>query len=271
MPTKNLIKRAATDPGNSPGDLSNQIERRMIGAIGLVLPLVVYVLAAVDPVVPSMRWQLLESISAYYYTAGVGLFVGLLVALAIFLMSYQGYEGKMHTWDLTFAKIASVAALCVAFFPTGKPEAYPPAPLWWQDWMAAAHAVSAIVLFLCFAAFALLLFPRTAVKGRESPEKKKRNAIYYVCGSVIILAEIAVLLVWLLARRAGSPRPPIAIEEIVALVAFAVSWLAKGNVIFPDRARVGPDTAEAAPSSAAPSAAPDGSGAEQLETTGALS
>src|SRR5262249_17860644 len=82
-----------------PDDLSDYLHRQLIGYIGLPLPFVLYLLAAGRSAPGKERWDLLDSISAYYYTGAVAAFVGLLVALALFLFSYRGYKNDHNRWD----------------------------------------------------------------------------------------------------------------------------------------------------------------------------
>lgn len=112
-----LIKLSAQAPGQSPDDLSNRIERVIIGFVGLALPVLVYIIAAWRPQSAATRWQLLPSISAYYYTGATAIFVGLLATLAVFLFAYQGYDNQWHVLDVIAARIAALASVLVAFFP----------------------------------------------------------------------------------------------------------------------------------------------------------
>ena len=137
-----LIKVAPQSPEQSPDDLSNRIERVIIGFVGLALPVLLYMVAAWRPQSTATRWQLLQSISAYYYTGATAIFVGLLATLAVFLFAYQGYDNQWHTLDVIAARGAALASVLVAFFPTGVPQDYI-IPPWWQPWMEHVHAVGA--------------------------------------------------------------------------------------------------------------------------------
>jgi hypothetical protein len=227
----------------SSDDRSNQKERILIGVIGLVLPLVLYLLAAWRPEFPSSRWTLLPSISAYYYTGAVAAFVGLLVTLAIFLFAYQGYENHWQRLDLIAARVAAVAAIAVAFFPTGKPQGYPITP-WWRQWMEYVHSAGAAVLFCSFAFFALYLFRRT---GPDDPDgqsrtqdKQRRDRIYFACGIAILLAIIWACVIGLMNYYVvgGNSDRPIFWPECTALIFFAFSWLTKGHL---DKVRLVPN------------------------------
>jgi hypothetical protein len=212
---------------NRPDDLSDYTHRQLIGYIGLALPFVLYLLAGLrNP--PPNRWHLLDSISAYYYTGAVAAFVGLLVALALFLFSYRGYRNKHNKWDRIIAGTAGFAALGVAFFPTGAPsDSTPPAWIAHTVWL---HYASATVLFLSFATFCLWLFRLKAPGEQPTPSKRKRNHIYLGCG-IAIIAGIA----WTALN--GAQHRAIFAPESVCVVAFSFSWLTKGRAARSIRSR----------------------------------
>ena len=199
-------------------DLSDHAHRQLIGYIGLVLPLLLVLIAVARDGMD--RWRTLESISAYYYTGAVTAFVGMLVALALFLFTYGGYRNKYHWADRTAAITAAVAALGVAFFPTVAPTGIA-ALSWWTPATGVLHHVCAVVLFAMFAVFALWLFRITPDGDRAPPDKRWRNRVYLVCGITIVAS-----IIW--AGLAGLNGRPIFLPESIALVAFAVSWLVKG-------------------------------------------
>jgi hypothetical protein len=202
-----------------PDDLSDRAHRQLIGYIGLVLPLVlIYMAIARDGVA---QWRKLESISAYYYTGAVTAFVGMLVALALFLFTYRGYANPYHRFDRAAAVIAAIAALGVALFPTRAPDGVA-ALTWWEPWEGRLHHVCAVALFLMFAVFALWLFRLTPDPETAAPDKRTRNHVYLACGVAIL-----VCIAW--AGWAAINGRSIFWPESVALVAFAVSWLVKGR------------------------------------------
>ena len=205
--------------GKRPLGLTHLAHRKLIGWLGIALPLLVVVLSKVWPV-HGAEWEMLDSISAFYDTSGNAVFVGTLFALALFLFTYGGYEGDLA--DRVLGKIAGVSALGVAFFPTDTPSHLAALP-WWLDWMGTAHYTAAIVLFASFIAFALWIFRRTsATQKTMSAEKRWRNRIFAICGLVMVASVL-----WAaIAMRADQP---IFAPEAVALVAFAISWLVKGR------------------------------------------
>ncbi len=201
--------------------LPGHAHRQLIGYIGLVLPILLIMLALARDGVA--RWQSLDSISAYYYTGAVAAFIGMLVALALFLFTYQGYDNKFHWADRTASIIAAIAALGVAFFPTAAPEDVAPLS-WWSPITGIIHYVSAVTLFAMFAVFALWLFRLTASGEPIPPDKRRRNKVYLLCGIVIVLSVVWALIAGLNGRSIFWP-------ESIALVAFSISWLVKGYAL----------------------------------------
>ncbi len=158
------------------------------------------------------------SISSYYHTGMRDLFVGILCAVALFLFSYIGYEKK----DNVAGDLAAIFALGVAFFPVSSGLA------------GTIHLISAVLFFLLLAFFSLFLF----TKGDPNPtrQKRKRNKLYRICGYVILVAILIVLIYSIFPGLyyAISGMKPTFWLETIALWAFGVSWLTKGNVLFRD-------------------------------------
>ncbi len=202
-------------------DLSDNAHRQLIGYIGLVLPFLLILIAVLRDGIE--RWRSLESISAYYYTGAVAAFVGMLVALALFLFTYRGYDNKYNRADRWAAKTAAVAALVIAFFPTKEPVGVS-ALSWWTPTTGVLHHLAAIVLFTMFAIFALWLFRLTADGEQPMADKRRRNNLYLFCGIVIV-----VCIGW--AGFNGLDGRPIFWPEAIALIAFAMSWLVKGYAL----------------------------------------
>lgn len=212
------VSTSVAQAASRPDDLSDNAHRQLIGYIGLVLPMLLILIAVARDGVE--RWRSLESISAYYYTGAVAAFVGMLVALALFLFTYRGYENKHNRADRWAAKAAAGAALVIAFFPTVAPVGVP-ALSWWTPTTGILHHVAAVVLFTMFAVFALWLFRLTADGEQPTADKRRRNNVYLVCG-IAIVGSMA----W--AGFNGLKGRSLFLPESIALVAFAVSWLVKG-------------------------------------------
>lgn len=226
-----LLTIPSSEP-KRPDDASNYRHRRLIGYLGLALPwlLILIVLWRDGPVV----WQGLDSVSAYYYTGANALFVGMLFVLALFLFAYEGYKNRYQKHDRLWARIAALAALLVAFFPTAAPKVEGIAALaWWTHWAGYVHLLGAFLLFSAFAVFCLWLFRATeksaAEPGRDRAaipdpdlDKRLRNHFYALCGLVIVGCVL-----W--AGYSIANEQPIFWQEAIALTFFALSWLVKGR------------------------------------------
>jgi hypothetical protein len=201
---------------------SDHAHRQLIGYIGLVLPIILIIIAVDRDGLET--WRALESISAYYYTGAVAAYVGMLIALALFLVTYRGYKESKYYWADRAASItAAVAALGAAFFPAPAPKGMTNLP-WWTPGMGDLHYVCGVALFAMFAVFALWLF-RITPSGEQAPSDKKwRNGAYLTCGIAIVAN-----LIW--AGVAGLNGGSIFLPESLALVAFSVSWLVKGYAL----------------------------------------
>jgi hypothetical protein len=209
-------------PAERPDDLSGRRHRQVIGYLGLALPILLVLMVQLRPNPETDEW-VGSSISAYYWTGAVSLFVGLLAALSLFLLTYRGYANEYHVYDRGAAIIAGIAAALIALFPTTPPHGITRLP-WWADWINKTHLVAAITLFSMFAVFSLWLFRKTAGSAEPPADKKRRNAIYLLCG-IGILASMA----W--AVVAQNTNRPIFWPESFALIFFAWSWLVKGEAL----------------------------------------
>ena len=217
-------KQSTFFPDKEADDKSGHAHRQLIGSVGLLLPPLLWLIAGWRPMDKELAWQLLDSISAYYYTGAVSIFAGALVAMAVFLFSYMGYKNKYHRRDRIAAIIAGIAAILVAVFPTGAPEGYPVLS-WWIPPIGWIHYASAGILFSSFIFFAFFQFPKSKEQERQnlSLGKKVRNGIYLFC-AVAMLACI----LWV--GGAMFIHAPIFWPEALALEFFAISWLVKGRI-----------------------------------------
>ena len=203
--------------------------RRAIGALGYFLPVALMVFAIAS------GQGLRTSISAYYYSPMREVFVGTLIAQAVFLWSYEGFRphaGEIITDWLT-ARVAAVAAALIALAPTSGPQQPctllqcilgPPVAGW-------LHLLAAGVFFMALAVFCLVLFVRG---DTDSAEKRASNRIYRICGWVILVSIglIGLLFATGLDQRLALLRP-VFVLETVATFAFATSWAVKGDALRP--------------------------------------
>jgi hypothetical protein len=206
----------------------------MVGIIALLLPFVLaggtILLALVAPGHALPHPILQRSISDYSYTAMGGFYVGSLCAIAAFLMCARGYD---LTDEIT-GYLAGIFALGVALCPSENPREAFHSRL--QVEMNLVHTVFAALMFLVLAYFCLFLFRKTAPDRRRTRRKQHRDAVYAVCGSVILVCDAAMVSLTLdRAERLLRPINPLLTCESLALIAFGVAWLTKGNGILRDR------------------------------------
>jgi len=202
--------------------VSYLVLRRAIGIIGMALPLVLAVgkLLAGYPGVQS-------SVSGYYYTVMRDVFVGSLCAIAVFLLSYRGYE---HRDDLA-GDLACAFALGVALCPTTPDVNAAPR----DKVLGGLHVVFAAAFFSTLAYFSLVLFRKTDPSRAPTLQKLRRNVVYTLCGYTILACIALIGVMGLL--PADSPvmeLHPVFWLEATAIVAFGVSWLIKGETMLKD-------------------------------------
>jgi uncharacterized membrane protein len=178
--------------------------------------------------------QLQPSISHYYYTIMGNYFVGSLCAVAMFLFFYKGFE-KI---DSIVANFAAVFALLVAFFPTD------PSTISTCTFISTSrtgsvnyiHYAAAGLLFSSFAYFSLVLFTKTDPTKMMTHQKKMRNNVYKTCGIIILMCILLIAIynfVPGLISKFSAYTPTLVLESL-ALFAFGISWIAKGEMFLKD-------------------------------------
>lgn len=177
-----------------------------------------------------------ESVSDYYYTITGDLLVGLLCAVALFLISYKGYPGERL--DNFLSSSAGILALGVAFFPTNETSADSCAiihlPL--NDLRNNIHNVFSAALFLVLSSISLFMFTKS--KGVViTKQKKMRNRVYRICGVLMLICIVVLALYTNVRDRIPwlKQYKPVFWLESMALLAFGISWLVKGGLFLKDK------------------------------------
>lgn len=196
--------------------------RKAVGIIGIALP---FVLAFGKILLESPGIR--GSISSYYYTSMRDVLVGSLCAIGVFMLSYRGYERK----DDIAGDLAFIFAVGVALFPTTPDVNVTPR----DKIIGILHLAFAASLFLTLAFFSLAQFRKTDPTKTPTRRKLQRNAVYTLCGYTI-LACLALIVVAKLLPDDSPVRnlDPLFWLEALAIVAFGVSWLTKGEAILWD-------------------------------------
>lgn len=208
--------------------------RQCLGYLGLMLPVALLVGAHLfhRPVEPS--------ISGFYYTQMTDIFVGTLAAIGVFLYAYKGYRKRPGEWisDGLIARAAGTAAIVVALVPTtprGSVNCSIIQCLVGPQNGATIHYGAALLFFSMLAVFCLWMFPKSTPHKRRSPQKLRRNRIYYGCGTVLLVAMAGILIYFALLPKATQA----ALDRVAFLFwleslgvwAFGISWLVKGRAI----------------------------------------
>ncbi len=189
--------------------------RKAVGWIGILLPFALWFGATLI-----FKEDAQNTMSHYYYTSMRNLFVGSLCAVGLFLFFYAGYD----QWDDWSANLAGVFAIGIAWLPTTE---------YGLDTIGILHFVCATAFFLILSGISIFLFTKTNQGAEIEKPKKNRNAIYKICGYVMIVCLVAIL-IYVLFLQENKVTSLIYWAEAIALIAFGVSWLTKGGSIFPD-------------------------------------
>jgi hypothetical protein len=191
--------------------------RKIVGWIGILLPIVLY---AGNAIVFSAGRP--DSMSGYYYTPMRNVFVGTLCALGVFLVAYEGYD-NIERW---VTNVAGFAAIGVALCPTKPPVA---------QLSTAQQVVGDVHLFFAAATFLALAFMAIRFAAPEgSPPAAPgpvSRAIYLGCGSTIFACVALAAASNLLPASVTASWPLLFIFEAVAVFAFGVSWFVKGEAM----------------------------------------
>lgn len=208
---------AQTTDVDRPLIISYLTLRKAVGILGVALPFVVSIGAWI-----LSGAGLKGSISSYYYSVMHDVFVGILWAIGVFLISYKGYTDG----DNIAADLGGAFAIGVSLFPTS-PE---PGPTTVIGGLHFAFAAGFFVTLIYFSGF---LFTRSDQDVLPQP-KQRRNRVYRLCAWMMSVCIVLILIYKLLPADTAAPFKslnPIFWLEALAIVAFGVSWLTKGEAI----------------------------------------
>ena len=219
---------------DNPAVLSYHTLRRTVGVIALALPFLLaggaILLGLAGPGHGLPRPLVQRSISDYYYTPMGNCFVGSLCVIAAFLMCSRGYD--LH--DEVMGYLAGAFTLGVALFPSPDPRGVGLTPT--RVEIGFVHATFAALMFISLAYFCLALFRRSSPGRERTRRKQNRDRIYKTCGFAILICNaIMISLVFKPVARALEPFHPLFCSETVALLAFGVAWITKGEGFLKDR------------------------------------
>ncbi len=219
---------------NNPAVHSYYTLRRAVGMIALSLPFALTGGAILLPLImpghalPQPIFQ--RSISDYYYTPMGNYLVGSLCAIAAFLICSRGYDLN----DEITGYLAGAFTLGVAFFPSVNPRSAEYSRL--QIDIGFVHTGFAALMLLTLAYFCIFLFRKSSLEKKLTRRKVHRNNIYGACGLVIVVCILVMVSLTLTpVAQLLQPFDPLLCCESLALVAFGVAWLTKGEGLLKDK------------------------------------
>ena len=206
--------------------------RKLIGILGLSLPIVL----------PVAKGEFLASISHYYYaTLSSLLFIIIISAFGLFLISYKGYKKDATSEQISddlLTNIGGLAALIIVFIPTDcegstsqiienlcNTENF---PLYGHKdtLLNTIHLISAGIFILCMGWMSKYKFTRG--------NKPMHNSIYIRCGNIVFIS-VGLLILGIILEKLHVNflinRHYIYIFETIAVIAFGTSWLVKGEAL----------------------------------------
>jgi hypothetical protein len=221
-----------TDNSGHPDDgvlISYTTLRKIIGILGIALPFVcVFGSSAL-----SGCWCLDTSISFFYFTKMGGVIVGTLCLLGVFLLVNTAFDLQ----DIIISKLAGTCAILIALFPARKTTGWNTCDIVILEASKSSdmvHSVATAVFFAALIYMSLFLFTKDG--GAPTPQKLKRNLAYRICGYTMLASCIFLGICykgWI--STSWKNYPLILVFEGVALTAFGVSWLTKGEAILKDK------------------------------------
>lgn len=189
----------------------------VIGAIAFSLPFIEMALTRFDinSISASFWWSFRPEPSATWLVLWPrNIFVGFLLAIAAFMLTYNG-KTELEMW---LTKIASLAACGVAMFPCDYAESG-------VLLIKYVHISSAVVMYAVLTAFCLIFLRRARAKGHR--EARLRVKVYAAC-IVSMAISIGLILYYTLTHQ--YPKLVLA-GESGGLVAFGISWLTASHVL----------------------------------------
>lgn len=229
MTTKTNLK-----PQQSNRDMliSYNLLRKVIGCLAFSLP----VILAIGGIVYANCSFIENSISDYYHTEMRNILVGTLCAVAMFMFAYRGPD-KSHA---IAGNLASISAVCVAFFPTSVDGSSNCSSncITYNSWIGVVHLISALVFFLVLIYFCFKLFPtKNDTTEHHTSQSKIRDKIYKFSGWVMTVCILLIIVYFLIDENYPELEKfkPVFVLEFIALWAFGLSWLTKGQFFLKDK------------------------------------
>jgi uncharacterized protein DUF998 len=214
------------DPAQNQLIVSYITLRRAVGWIGTLLPVVLITgnqllfsgQLANTRIGTRPSRTLTLSLSDYYYTHMRNLLVGALIVLGVFMLCYAGYDG----WDRWITNGAGLFLIGIAFFPTAPGVA------------GDIHVVVSALAFILLSVMAFR-FTKTSPGSQPTGRKLARNRVYLICAVVMLSAQAVLGLLHVAFSSFANTTPVDFVFESLAVMAFGVSWLVKGQALLTDQ------------------------------------
>lgn len=228
-----VLRTDRPKPGADPAEalylLSFMRLRTYVGVLGLALPVVV---PLTDWIVFSGNPAPRGSISAYYYSGARELFVAILAATGVFMISYKVAERNL---DNLLSVFSGFAAVTIALFPTGRPTTSPPTPLQkliGDNWTKYIHYAATLSFVAALTGLAICFGIREGHRKQVDPTINRDarfsprfwRDLHFTCAGFMAGAILWIIVTSL----AGGPKYSTLIGEWTAAWAFGLSWLTKG-------------------------------------------
>jgi hypothetical protein len=208
--------------GSSHLERSYLIQRRGMALLAAAFPCLFLVSTFILERTPFQR-----SISAYYHTLDLerNLFVGVLFAIAVFLILYKGYR-KLEDYILD---IAGISIAGVALCPTDKVGDS-------NGYSLSAHSVFALVFFVCIFIVCVFMSEETLKHVQDEDRKRSFRRLYRICAGVMIVAVALAVISQLFSEELVHTlhiKSALFWFEAVGVWAFSAFWYIKTREIDP--------------------------------------
>lgn len=217
--------------------------RRFLGFLGISLPFILFIGSLI---IRDGCDTFLPSISDYYHTSMRNIFVGVNAVIAAFLWCYKGYD-KIET---LISRIAAIFALIIAICPCPLKSNIvgTDSVLYFKDFQqcyvpCTAHPdLVGLLHFGSAIGFFVLLIYLVLIKFIEF-EKKHHNNSKIICvykttawlmGLSLIFIFCSLFFQWKPISIHNIVIPYTFAGESIALFAFGIAWLTKGELIYLD-------------------------------------
>lgn len=212
--------------------------RIAVGLLGFALPTMLWV--GETWLDRSVRFR--GSLSSYYHSAMQDVFVGTLWAIGVLLVAYRAWTPRSRGFLLSLG--AGLGAILLAFFPTARPGDPPnscgpdidPQPpdcealqiALGEDTSQRLHFAATALFLTCAALLCLYLAIRAR---RESPPHQPTVIVQGACFAAMVIAVLWIFF----GPDLGSGKhtfKPLYVGELLAVYAFAVSWLTEVRLLW---------------------------------------